>query len=175
MFGFKNVDQHQFKEGWAIFEEVRVHEGKRLSDKYESETSEKLKFTVDVTTRTLVLLEESLTRAHRAGALAVDDIKPMLVCMLTWISKNETSVSPQSFNVGGRGSAKTSWPSVQWPLMAEVAISTLVLSSLEFPTAKMKILDAVFSACKLTEVLEENIKMFQEIALELPKIISKVE
>ena len=59
--------------------------------------------------------------------------------------------------------------------MAEVAITTLVLSTLDFPSAKMKTLDAVFSACELTEVLDENIKMFQEIALKMPKILSKVE
>ena len=67
--------------------------------------------------------------------------------------------------MGGRGSAEMLWPKVQWPWMAEVSIATLVLSTLEFPSAKMSTLDLVFTSCKVHEVLDENVKMFQEIAL----------
>ena len=58
--------------------------------------------------------------------------------------------------------------------MAEVSIVILVLSTLNFPMAEEKLLDAVWSSCKLAEVLEENIQMFKEIAAEVPTVIAKV-
>ena len=58
--------------------------------------------------------------------------------------------------------------------MAEVSIVILVLSTLNFPMATKKLCDAVWSSCKLAEVLEEKIQMFKEIAAEIPIVIAKV-
>ena len=59
-------------------------------------------------------------------------------------------------------------------MMAEVCILILVLSTLNFPMAKKKFCDGLWPSCKLAEVLDENIKMFKEIAAEIPELISKM-